>query len=189
MMKFFMTLSFFFLNLSLINLILMNMPNLFKLFHPMIMGIILLFYSIFSSINISIFLNNSWFSYIMFLVMIGGLMILFLYFTSFIDNMISSIKMNMIKLMNLKFLFLMIMMTYIIMMKNKFLILNNKFNEILNLLELMKFNILNQSNNIPMSYMLNKNIIILISIIYILIILTLIVKILMINKFTLRKTN
>nr|AXS65788.1 NADH dehydrogenase subunit 6 [Cucujoidea sp. 22 KM-2017] len=60
--------------------------TMFMLFnHPLMMMIILFF----QSINIALFLGkmkNFWFSYILLLVMIGGLLILFLYMTSFVYN-------------------------------------------------------------------------------------------------------
>nr|YP_009092380.1 NADH dehydrogenase subunit 6 [Orthogonalys pulchella]AIC37445.1 NADH dehydrogenase subunit 6 [Orthogonalys pulchella] len=54
--------------------------------HPLIMGFSLMLYSILMSIYINKFSSSFWFSMIIHLIMIGGLMILFLYFISLTAN-------------------------------------------------------------------------------------------------------
>nr|AXS65227.1 NADH dehydrogenase subunit 6 [Cerambycidae sp. 8 KM-2017] len=54
--------------------------------HPLSLGLILLFQTIFSSLIIGQMNLNYWFSYILFLVMIGGMLILFIYMTSIASN-------------------------------------------------------------------------------------------------------
>nr|NP_647572.1 NADH dehydrogenase subunit 6 [Pyrocoelia rufa]AAM46713.1 NADH dehydrogenase subunit 6 [Pyrocoelia rufa] len=54
--------------------------------HPMSMGLILLTQTILISMSTSIMGMNSWLSYILFLVMVGGMLILFSYMTSVASN-------------------------------------------------------------------------------------------------------
>nr|ALO77507.1 NADH deshydrogenase subunit 6 [Gloeosoma sp. GLO01] len=56
------------------------------LHHPISLGLMLFLQIIFTSLSINYFSNNFWFSYILMLVMIGGLLIMFLYMTSVASN-------------------------------------------------------------------------------------------------------
>nr|UAJ48134.1 NADH dehydrogenase subunit 6 [Cybister japonicus] len=68
MMNLFMSLSFLLLN------------------HPMSMGLILLIQTIIIAIMTGMMSYSFWFSYIIFLIMIGGMLILFIYMTSLASN-------------------------------------------------------------------------------------------------------
>nr|AXS65498.1 NADH dehydrogenase subunit 6 [Curculionoidea sp. 13 KM-2017] len=54
--------------------------------HPMSLGSILLIQTVLVSLLSGLIFNNFWFSYILFLVMIGGMMVLFIYMTSIASN-------------------------------------------------------------------------------------------------------
>nr|YP_010933566.1 NADH dehydrogenase subunit 6 [Aegialites californicus]WKT09009.1 NADH dehydrogenase subunit 6 [Aegialites californicus] len=54
--------------------------------HPLSMGLILLIQTILISMITSNFFMNFWFSYILFLILIGGMLILFIYMTSVASN-------------------------------------------------------------------------------------------------------
>nr|AXS66509.1 NADH dehydrogenase subunit 6 [Coleoptera sp. 26 KM-2017] len=104
--------------LFLINLMLTLMFLFMK--HPLSMGMILLMQTIIISLMTGNFCVNFWFSYIIFLIMIGGMLILFIYMTSIASN--EKFKMN------FKFIFLFSIM-FIMLMLN----FNNQFNFLLNL--------------------------------------------------------
>nr|QNP09633.1 NADH dehydrogenase subunit 6 [Ochthebius sp. IBE<ESP> AN104] len=87
--------------------------------HPMSMGLILMIQIILISLMTGFMNFNFWFSYILFLVMIGGMLVLFIYMTSIASN--EKFKLN------LK-LTLMILITLIIMMILFFM--DNFFTEI-----------------------------------------------------------
>nr|YP_009695397.1 NADH dehydrogenase subunit 6 [Pyrocoelia praetexta]QEJ81627.1 NADH dehydrogenase subunit 6 [Pyrocoelia praetexta] len=91
--------------------------------HPMSMGLILLMQTILVSMSTSIMGINSWLSYILFLVMVGGMLILFTYMTSVASN-------EMFKHSNLLLIMLMTSMTSLIyiMMKKKSILSYIKFN-------------------------------------------------------------
>nr|YP_010166670.1 NADH dehydrogenase subunit 6 [Lioporeus pilatei]QRV62761.1 NADH dehydrogenase subunit 6 [Lioporeus pilatei] len=67
-MNFMMTMIFMFLN------------------HPMSMGLILLIQTILISLIMGPYSYSMWFSYILFLIMVGGMLILFMYMTSLASN-------------------------------------------------------------------------------------------------------
>nr|AEP27470.1 NADH dehydrogenase subunit 6 [Liophloeus tessulatus] len=54
--------------------------------HPLSLGLILLLQTILISLITGILNLNFWFSYILFLIMIGGMLILFIYMTSIASN-------------------------------------------------------------------------------------------------------
>nr|ARH54777.1 NADH dehydrogenase subunit 6 [Trigonopterus sp. 7 AH-2016] len=54
--------------------------------HPLSLGAILLFQTIFMALSTGLVFFNFWFSYILFLIMIGGMLVLFIYMTSIASN-------------------------------------------------------------------------------------------------------
>nr|ALO76208.1 NADH deshydrogenase subunit 6 [Trox sp. TRO01] len=54
--------------------------------HPLIMGLVLLIQTTLVSLITGFLNNNYWYSYILFLVMIGGMLVLFIYMTSVASN-------------------------------------------------------------------------------------------------------
>nr|YP_009995412.1 NADH dehydrogenase subunit 6 [Ochthebius lividipennis]QNP09828.1 NADH dehydrogenase subunit 6 [Ochthebius lividipennis] len=100
--------------------------------HPLSMGMILLIQTITISL-ITGFLNfNYWFSYILFLIMIGGMLVLFIYMTSVASNEKFKIN-NKIILLIISFMTIMMIFTfndnYFIMINNfnKFIYMNNNY--------------------------------------------------------------
>nr|AND96196.1 NADH deshydrogenase subunit 6 [Onthophagus ochreatus] len=72
----------------MIMIMIMLMFSLFMMWtkHPLSMGIILLIQTINLSLNLGYLNLNYWYSYILFLIMIGGMLILFIYMTSIASN-------------------------------------------------------------------------------------------------------
>uniref|UniRef100_A0AAU7BNW1 NADH dehydrogenase subunit 6 n=1 Tax=Psyllaephagus populi TaxID=3122998 RepID=A0AAU7BNW1_9HYME len=166
------------------------MPSFYKNMHPLILTIILMIINILISMNMSTFSDSGWWSFILFMIMVGSMMILFLYFTSFINNMIMSLKMTFIKNFMLKIIMNMMMMMFL--MKTLFMKLNfwtNLFFEIKTLKNLSNNYYMIDPNNLMNMYSYNMNYSTLISVIYLLVSLTFIVKMILTNKFTLRKMN
>nr|QVM79280.1 NADH dehydrogenase subunit 6 [Niphona lateraliplagiata] len=54
--------------------------------HPLSYGLVLLIQTIFVALMTGMMASNYWFSYIIFLVMVGGMLILFIYMTSVASN-------------------------------------------------------------------------------------------------------
>nr|UIS24508.1 NADH dehydrogenase subunit 6 [Aedeomyia squamipennis] len=124
-----------------------------KMKHPLAMGIILLLQTFYTCIFISLSNFMSWFSYSLFLIFIGGMLILFIYVTSLSSNEMFSISMNLV--MFFFFMFLIISMLMILTDKSlleKFT-LNSEiwtFNNNLNL-KIENTEMLNKMYNFPIN--------------------------------------
>nr|AML26309.1 NADH dehydrogenase subunit 6 [Hydrophilidae sp. BMNH 1274335] len=152
------------------------MTSMFILFstHPMTMGLTLLIQVICVSLMTGMLSNNFWFSYILFIIMIGGMMVLFIYMTSIASNE----KFKFSKMLMIKMLMLFLLFSFISMLSD------NIINEYQNLFYFMDMNInLNKYINYP------YNIITIMMILYLLITLIAIVKISKIKYGPLRTTN
>nr|ASN65947.1 NADH dehydrogenase subunit 6 [Metrius contractus] len=132
--------------------------------HPLSMGLILLIQTMLVSLISGIFSYSYWFSYILFLIMLGGMLVLFIYMTSLASNemMQFSIKIfSMILMMTMMSILTLIMIDFLtmtplfktsnmldyinnnMMMKNENLIpLNMVYNPPNNLITLMLVNYL-----------------------------------------------
>nr|QLY89809.1 NADH dehydrogenase subunit 6 [Agapetus fuscipes] len=90
-------------------LILMNMlinSTMMFLKHPLSLGLLLLIQSLLISIMTGMISFNFWFSYILFLIFLGGLLILFIYITTLIPNMIFKYNLNYFLLNSIIFILL-----------------------------------------------------------------------------------
>nr|QNG56194.1 NADH dehydrogenase subunit 6 [Pediacus ater] len=123
-------------------MMIMMMTSITFLFmnHPITMGSILLIQTIMITIITGIMNFNFWYSYIIFLVMIGGMLILFMYMTSIASNekFLFSKK---ILMMNTSMFFLMIFMNKD-PLKTNYILLNEMF--------------LNKNLNFNLSKIMNK---------------------------------
>nr|AEZ55661.1 NADH dehydrogenase subunit 6 [Byrrhus sp. MJTNT-2012] len=80
--------------------------------HPMSMGLILLSQTILVTLIIGIYSSNFWFSYILFMIMVGGMLVIFIYMTSIASN--EKFKFSKaITIMFLSLAFIMIFSTFI----------------------------------------------------------------------------
>nr|YP_009485905.1 NADH dehydrogenase subunit 6 [Paroster microsturtensis]AVZ66473.1 NADH dehydrogenase subunit 6 [Paroster microsturtensis] len=118
-LNFFMSIMFLFMN------------------HPMSMGLTLMIQTILISLMTSMYSYSFWFSYILFLIMVGGMLILFIYMTSLAANEKFKFSPNSIIMM-----FIMLLNVFMILMVDKMLMLsmfkNFNMNEIMNDLSLFK---------------------------------------------------
>nr|YP_002922057.1 NADH dehydrogenase subunit 6 [Penaeus californiensis]ACB30100.1 NADH dehydrogenase subunit 6 [Penaeus californiensis] len=57
-----------------------------RLFHPLAMGIMLLFQTIMICVTAGLSMNSFWFSYILFLIFLGAMLVLFIYVASLASN-------------------------------------------------------------------------------------------------------
>uniref|UniRef100_A0AAU6QFB4 NADH-ubiquinone oxidoreductase chain 6 n=1 Tax=Gatzara jubilaea TaxID=3114391 RepID=A0AAU6QFB4_9NEOP len=116
--------------------------NFTQIKHPLAMGLTLLLQTIVISLTCGLYTYSYWFAYILFLIMLGGMLVLFIYVTSLASNELFSFSiMNLI----LSTSFLTVIMMMIMFMDNSILLLNN--------IEMMKFN----SNNLFMENELSLN--------------------------------
>nr|YP_010547202.1 NADH dehydrogenase subunit 6 [Leptocimbex linealis]UYK52115.1 NADH dehydrogenase subunit 6 [Leptocimbex linealis] len=163
----------------LLLLTLLNSLNFIICKTPLSMGLTLLIQTILISMNSGVMSPNFWFSYILFMIMIGSMLVLFIYISSLTSNL--KFKFNKKNFFFNLFFFLMLM--YFLDYFNFFWNLN-----------IMNFNFLeNWENNLTMKIILKKMFsysnykILMIMINYMLLTLFIVVKIVKINKGPLRK--
>nr|YP_009420012.1 NADH dehydrogenase subunit 6 [Manticora tibialis]ASN65999.1 NADH dehydrogenase subunit 6 [Manticora tibialis] len=120
--------------------------------HPMSMGLILLIQTILISSLSGMLSFSFWFSYILFLIMIGGMLVLFMYMTSLASNEMFNLS---IKLMIMAMTMSIIMISMLLIMDymiNIPLFKNIDFIELINQMNLLKnenIQTLNKIYNIP----------------------------------------
>nr|UPX88620.1 NADH dehydrogenase subunit 6 [Pterostichus melanarius] len=161
-----MTISFMFLN------------------HPMSMGLILLLQTLLISLISGMFSYSYWFSYILFLVMVGGMLILFIYMTSLASNEMFNFSINMSI-----FIIMCISMTFISYFFIDYMIINPLFKNS-NMMEMINnMTMLKNENLMSLNMIYNKpnNIITLMLVNYLFLTLIAVVKITNINYGPLRQ--
>nr|ADW41283.1 NADH dehydrogenase subunit 6 [Drosophila lacicola] len=114
------------LQLILYSMIFLTSIIFMNMIHPLAMGLTLLIQTILISLTTGLMTKTFWFSYILFLIFLGGMLVLFIYVTSLASNEMFnlSIKLTLISIM----LFLMFLILALIMDKNStsFFLLNNE---------------------------------------------------------------
>lgn len=116
-------LIFFIFNVIIFFLILIP-SNLIK-FHPLILRLILVLYVIILRLFINLLGNNYWYSYLLFLVIIGGLIILFIYFTSIASNELINFNKSYLLYFILKILLVFLVFLIYFFYSEKILFINN----------------------------------------------------------------
>nr|ADW41426.1 NADH dehydrogenase subunit 6 [Drosophila ezoana] len=118
------------LQLILYSLILLTSIIFMNMIHPLAMGLTLLIQTILISLITGLMTKTFWFSYILFLIFLGGMLVLFIYVTSLASNEMFnlSMKLTLISIM----LFLMLLILTFIVDKNlvSFFLLNNEMETI-----------------------------------------------------------
>nr|QRG30039.1 NADH dehydrogenase subunit 6 [Emeia pseudosauteri] len=105
----------------LIYLIMMTIMFMFTT-HPLSMGMVLLIQTLLISMWTGSISMNFWFSYILFIIMVGGMLILFIYMTSVASNEKFSFSKTLSSLM------MMMMMFSMLLMSDKLMIHMNSMN-------------------------------------------------------------
>nr|WPV76833.1 NADH dehydrogenase subunit 6 [Phlebotomus chinensis]WPV76898.1 NADH dehydrogenase subunit 6 [Phlebotomus chinensis] len=153
--------------------------------HPLAMGLMLLIQSTLVALIIGLMMKTFWFSYILFLTFLGGMLILFIYVTSLASNEMFSFSSQTL-LISMSILFL-IIINLLFIDKSIFLhyINNTEMINLFNLKFLFKENFLNLNK----LYNFSTNLIMLLMVMYLLLTLIIIVKITNFNKGPLRSST
>nr|YP_010946005.1 NADH dehydrogenase subunit 6 [Cirrochroa tyche]WGN99213.1 NADH dehydrogenase subunit 6 [Cirrochroa tyche] len=125
---------------------------MFFINHPLSMGFMILIQTLITCLLSGMFINTYWFSYILFLIFLGGLLVLFIYVSSIASN-------ELFKISSLNKIFFSFIIFYIILIsfffKNNLNWLNFYFNdEMMNFFNLLIFN--NNEYNINLSKLYNE---------------------------------
>nr|AMH85380.1 NADH dehydrogenase subunit 6 [Winthemia rufopicta] len=161
--------------LFIINFIFMNMK------HPLAMGLMLLIQTTLISFMSGLISKTFWFSYILFLVFLGGMLVLFIYVTSLASNEMFSFS---IKLLMIS-MFILMMMMFILLMIDNNLFMQYKN---LELKSMDKLNYYMMENSLSLNKLYNypTNLLTIMLMIYLLITLIAVVKITKLFKGPLR---
>nr|WPN85783.1 NADH dehydrogenase subunit 6 [Stomorhina sp.] len=161
--------------LFIFNFIFMNMK------HPLAMGLTLLIQTTLVCMTTGLMAKSFWFSYILFLVFLGGMLVLFIYVTSLASNEMFtfSIKLMMISMM----IFMMLMISLFFMDKN--LLIQYKNLEIMPMFNLNSY-IMENSLSLNKLYNYPTNLLTILLMNYLLITLIAVVKITKLFKGPLR---
>nr|AVN67505.1 NADH dehydrogenase subunit 6 [Phoetalia pallida] len=145
--------------------------------HPLAMGMILLIQTTLISIITGMMAHSFWFSYILFLIFLGGMLVLFIYVASLASNELFSLSTNMMLTMSVSFLMIMWLL---------YLSYPNIQNQ-----EIKEFLVMSSSTNLPLIKLYNQptSIITILLALYLFLTLIAVVKITNIFKGPLRQMN
>nr|YP_010507393.1 NADH dehydrogenase subunit 6 [Tigridemyia acanthofemurilis]QVL28837.1 NADH dehydrogenase subunit 6 [Mallota vilis]UXG18974.1 NADH dehydrogenase subunit 6 [Tigridemyia acanthofemurilis] len=104
-----------------------------QMHHPLSMGLILLIQTIMVCCITGLMTKSFWFSYILFLIFIGGMLVLFIYMTSLASNEMFSLSMKMISISITSLLIMTIMIFLMDKTLVSFNLINNEMNSLTNL--------------------------------------------------------
>nr|QWM94259.1 NADH dehydrogenase subunit 6 [Sisyra aurorae] len=155
--------------------------NFFYMNHPLSSGLMLMLQTIFLTMICGMMSQSFWFAYILFLIMLGGMLVLFIYMTSMASNELIKFSLNKFIIMLMMFLMLMFMF----MIYDNFYLMQNNME--LNLMNTNWF-FMNSENEINLIKLYNNPTmnITLLMINYLLMALIIIVKIIKLNSGPLR---
>nr|YP_009327188.1 NADH dehydrogenase subunit 6 [Orthetrum testaceum]ANX10012.1 NADH dehydrogenase subunit 6 [Orthetrum testaceum] len=159
-------------------LMIINSLMFSSMMHPMNMGITLLLQTIMMAILMGLMSYSSWFSYILFLVFLGGMLVLFIYMTSIASNEMFQKS----KYFSSLFMVAFIMMLLLIMLMDPFMYTMSMTNMMINNMDSPSM-IMSPLYNNPMS------VITMFMVLYLFLTLIVIVAITKFNKGPLRPMN
>nr|ALN11738.1 NADH dehydrogenase subunit 6 [Linepithema humile] len=135
----------FFITIMMILMLMFMANNIYS--HPIMNMILIIIYSILMTLNMSIWKMNFMYSIMLFLIMISGLLIIFLYFSSLISNEQMTFILN-----NNKLFLLTIMLNIMFLIFN---IINKKFIILTQYIKQGETNLLNKINEKMFNNILN----------------------------------
>nr|WJW73850.1 NADH dehydrogenase subunit 6 [Syrphidae sp. 335 TLW-2023a]WJW73863.1 NADH dehydrogenase subunit 6 [Syrphidae sp. 335 TLW-2023a] len=131
------------MQLSLYSLTLIFSFIFLQMNHPLSMGLMLLIQTVMVSCITGLMTKSFWFSYILFLIMVGGMLVLFIYMTSLASNEMFALSMKMMMISIISLITLLIMFFFMDKMFMTFNSMNNEMNCISNLNSYISENSLN----------------------------------------------
>nr|YP_010701675.1 NADH dehydrogenase subunit 6 [Scaeva affinis]WCJ53236.1 NADH dehydrogenase subunit 6 [Scaeva affinis] len=153
--------------------------------HPLSMGMMLLIQTVMICCISGMMTKSFWFSYILFLIFVGGMLVLFIYVTSLASNEMFTFSTKMMFMMLLTLLVLMIMIIFM----DKMILMFNSTNNEMNSISYMNTYIMENTLNLNKLYNYPTNMINILLINYLLITLIATVKITKLFYGPLRSMN
>nr|WHU27722.1 NADH dehydrogenase subunit 6 [Ancylis sativa] len=147
---------------------------MFFLTHPLSMGMMILIQTTMTCLLTGMLINTYWFSYILFLTFLGGLLVLFIYVSSIASNELFKTNFFFLKILLISFIIIIISFLFSLKLNSKNLLFNEEMNNFIN------FNLFfNNENKINLSKLYNNQtfLMMMMMIIYLFIALVTVVKI------------
>nr|ACJ06197.1 NADH dehydrogenase subunit 6 [Bombyx mandarina]AWE09690.1 NADH dehydrogenase subunit 6 [Bombyx mandarina]QGN05581.1 NADH dehydrogenase subunit 6 [Bombyx mandarina]QZJ46424.1 NADH dehydrogenase subunit 6 [Bombyx mandarina]UFP91637.1 NADH dehydrogenase subunit 6 [Bombyx mandarina] len=140
------------MKMILSSMLIMMTSIMYFMNHPLSMGMMILMQTMITCMISGMLIKTYWFSYILFLIFLGGLLVLFIYVSSIASNELFLFNLNMKMLNIIIMMIIIIMMMYFINIKYNNLIENNS--EMNKLFTKMLF--FNDENKINLNKMYNN---------------------------------
>nr|YP_010691313.1 NADH dehydrogenase subunit 6 [Drosophila neocordata]WBU93963.1 NADH dehydrogenase subunit 6 [Drosophila neocordata] len=156
-----------------------------NMIHPLAMGLTLLIQTILICLITGLMTKSFWYSYILFLIFLGGMLVLFIYVTSLASNEMFNLSM---KLTSYIMILMIILLTISFFMDNMMMTFNNNNNEMESIFNFNSY-FLENSLSLNKIYNFPTNFITILLMNYLLITLIVIVKITKLFKGPLRMMN
>nr|AMH85653.1 NADH dehydrogenase subunit 6 [Drosophila roehrae] len=173
------------LQLIIYSLIFISSIIFINMVHPLAMGLTLLLQTVLICLITGLMTKSFWFSYILFLIFLGGMLVLFIYVTSLASNEMFNLSIK-LTMFSFSLLFILMLLTFIIDKNSSMIIfLNNEMENISN----MNSYILENSLSLNKLYNFPTNLVTILLMNYLLITLIVVVKITNMQKGPLRIMN
>nr|AID21713.1 NADH dehydrogenase subunit 6 [Hellula undalis] len=126
---------------------------MFFLQHPLSMGLIILLQTLLTCLISGMLIKTYWFSYILFLTFLGGLLVLFIYVSSIASNEMFKMSFN-LKYTLFFFICIFILLSYISMYNLKWINFNINNSDMMNYFNMFSF--INNENKINLTKLYNN---------------------------------
>nr|QVL28797.1 NADH dehydrogenase subunit 6 [Mesembrius niger]UXG19026.1 NADH dehydrogenase subunit 6 [Mesembrius sp.] len=153
------------MQLMLYSLTLISSFIFLQMNHPLSMGLMLLIQTVLVACITGLMTKSFWFSYVLFLIFVGGMLVLFIYMTSLASNELFSFSTKMM----LTSLITLITLLLIIFFADKMLLISNSMNNEMNMISNLNSYISENSLNLIKLYNYPSNMITILLINYLLI--------------------
>nr|ALR69099.1 NADH dehydrogenase subunit 6 [Apocheima cinerarius] len=115
--------------------------------HPLSIGLMILFQTLLMCMLSGMLIKTYWFSYILFLTFLGGLLVLFIYVSSIASNEMANLSFNIKMMMMMSVMLISISQIYLFMFENmNWMNLSNNINDNDNFMDMLFFNNENKIN-------------------------------------------
>nr|WMQ77933.1 NADH dehydrogenase subunit 6 [Mesastrape fulguraria] len=115
--------------------------------HPLSIGLMILIQTLLMCLLSGMLIKTYWFSYILFLTFLGGLLVLFIYISSIASNEMFNLSFNIKSMLTMSFMIIIIMQIYFYLFENmNWMNLSNNINDNDNMMNMLFFNNENKIN-------------------------------------------
>nr|UFA49320.1 NADH dehydrogenase subunit 6 [Drosophila melanogaster]UFA49346.1 NADH dehydrogenase subunit 6 [Drosophila melanogaster] len=121
------------IQLMLYSLIITTSIIFLNMIHPLALGLTLLIQTIFVCLLTGLMTKSFWYSYILFLIFLGGMLVLFIYVTSLASNEMFNLSMKLTLFSSLILIFMLILSFIMDKTSSSLFLMNNDMQSIINM--------------------------------------------------------